>query len=370
MSQPSCGKLWQVEASLDGRLSSADQASLDRHLPTCEECQSALSANRALIEELALLPDGTRSELAQRRARNNLMRAADELLLGRSKASPGVRRGLWMTAAVAAAAVLLIVLQPWQGEAPTMASARFEVAPEAGADYLEERVGTTTQVAFRGGKAGFHVEHLEGPARFVLTLPDGQLEVHGTRFVVEVVAGRTKEVTVSEGVVALRVPGFEGLLHAGERWPPVVVSAPSPEPAPVTDPVAPAIQELGSAPTGGKVMPAPAAPKASAEGVATAESGAQPPTAGERFAEAMAAFSAGDYGRADNLFASFVRDFPRDGRAEDAMFLRADARARRGDMAGARAAAREYLQVFPRGLRRPEAERMAGLEGSAGAGGR
>lgn len=84
-----------------------------------------------------------------------------------------------------------------------------------------------------------------------------------------------------------------------------------------------------------------------------------PALAGERFARAMSAFSAGDYGEADRAFVAFVRDFPADSRAEDAMFLVADARARRGDSNGARIAARAYLQRFPSGLRAPAAERLA-----------
>jgi len=82
-------------------------------------------------------------------------------------------------------------------------------------------------------------------------------------------------------------------------------------------------------------------------------------SAGARFAEAVAAFGAGDYGRAETLFGAFARDFSGDSRAEDATFLRADARARRGDKAGAAAGARTYLRAYPNGLRRPAAERLA-----------
>ena len=74
---------------------------------------------------------------------------------------------------------------------------------------------------------------------------------------------------------------------------------------------------------------------------------------------AMAAFNAGDYATADRLFVTFVRDFPSDSRAEDAMFLVADARTRRGDAAGAREAARAYLERFPQGLRAPAVRRIA-----------
>jgi TolA-binding protein len=74
----------------------------------------------------------------------------------------------------------------------------------------------------------------------------------------------------------------------------------------------------------------------------------------------MSAFNAGDYGEADRLFVAFVHDFPSDTRAEDAMFLLADARARRGDPRAARDAARDYLRRFPSDLRAPAAARLAG----------
>jgi TolA-binding protein len=73
----------------------------------------------------------------------------------------------------------------------------------------------------------------------------------------------------------------------------------------------------------------------------------------------MTAFTAGDFGHADALFEQFEREHPRDSRIEDALFLRAVARARRGDDAGARAIARDYLARFPNGLRITDAERLA-----------
>jgi TolA-binding protein len=72
----------------------------------------------------------------------------------------------------------------------------------------------------------------------------------------------------------------------------------------------------------------------------------------------MAAFTAGDYNRSEQLFAAFERDHATDPRTEDATFLRALSRARRGDHAGARGLAAEYLQRFPNGLRRVEMERL------------
>jgi TolA-binding protein len=83
------------------------------------------------------------------------------------------------------------------------------------------------------------------------------------------------------------------------------------------------------------------------------------PTAATDFAQGMAAFSAGDYGRAEQLFNAFEARHPSDARVEDATFLKAVARSRRGDSAGARALAREYLVRYPNGLRHLEAQRLA-----------
>jgi len=84
----------------------------------------------------------------------------------------------------------------------------------------------------------------------------------------------------------------------------------------------------------------------------------QAPRAGVAFAKAMAAFTAGDYGSAQALFAAFEREHGSDDRVEDALFLRAVAHARRGDRSASRAAATEYLKRYPNGLRRREAEEL------------
>lgn len=72
----------------------------------------------------------------------------------------------------------------------------------------------------------------------------------------------------------------------------------------------------------------------------------------------MGAFNAGNFGRAERLFKTFVRRHPADSRAEDASFLRAVARQRRGDLEGAKVLARRYLRAYPDALRQEEAEAM------------
>ena len=73
----------------------------------------------------------------------------------------------------------------------------------------------------------------------------------------------------------------------------------------------------------------------------------------------MAAFSRSDFGTAERLFADFERRYPTSTHREDVLFLRALGHSRRGDSAGARALAQQYLQQYPHGFRVPEATKLA-----------
>jgi hypothetical protein len=89
-------------------------------------------------------------------------------------------------------------------------------------------------------------------------------------------------------------------------------------------------------------------------GASSARGGAD--TAGQAFADAFAAFSSGAYALAEERFRRFETEHQNDTRVEDAAFLRAICRQRRGDKAGAARNADEYLRKFPDGFRRREAE--------------
>ncbi len=353
MTHGPCKRGWEVEAFEDGRLSDRDRASFERHMEGCAHCRTATSRLRELGKLLESLPAGERTDLERRRARASLLARANETTIGRD----GRRSSRWIALALvpAMALVLFLVARTWPrtptgtvastptasvtAVAPTVAAPLFEVADVDHADYVAERADGVSRVALRSGSASFHVEHVKPGARFLVVVPDGEVEVRGTRFVVEVAAGRTRSVVVSEGVVAVRVSGFEGVLRAGERWPqsPAVsaTAAPSAAPPPAS-PLSPSAR--------------------TALGPAASETS---PSPGSRFAEAMGAYTGGDYGEAERRFIAFARDFPTDTRVEDAMFLLADARARRGDGVGAREAARAYLRRFPGGLRAQEAARLA-----------
>jgi TolA-binding protein len=218
-----------------------------------------------------------------------------------------------------------------------------------------------------------HVNHLGPGQRFVLAVPDGELEVRGTRFLTEVAENRTKRFVVTEGTVAARLSGApERVFRAGDSW--------SRDSAPRADVHPEADVPLDAKETRSNVLTArdserekPHPLHVATEPVVRESAGSgerkrdEPPPheshagAAEEFSAAMAAFSSGAYLEADDRLAAFAARFPTDSRNEDAAFLRAVIAARRGDRTAAVARARDYLRRFKTGLRRPELERLLAL---------
>lgn len=388
-----CTRTWQAEALEDGRLDEDDVSSFERHAAGCAECEAELSSLRALRSEMLSVDVPRLSDLQRHAQRQEVLRRAN----GLTTRAPA--RRTWAIAATVAAAAAAGIAFGWPRMAPP--PSRFEVVDVTHARWHAETDGATSRVNLSGGTALFQVEKLKPEARFLVQLPDGEIEVRGTRFVVDVQDGHTRSVVVTEGIVALRIGGGEALLRAGDRWPPSAPSGAASSAALPTSSVPTAGPAVEGATVGGNAsestVPSPstgspavavaaspsawaapdvrsaavAPPRASAAvargatdttaspAVATSAAAPVAPSPSTRFAEAMSAFSAGDYGRADTLFVAFVREFPRDGRAEDATYLRVQCHVRMGDRAGAVLLARQYLAAFPRGLRRPEMERLA-----------
>jgi hypothetical protein len=330
------------------------------------------SLRRAMGELVA--PDLTALEL--RRMRVKLLQRAHAR---RTRRQPRART-VWGLAGIAAIAGAAIIA----GAAATrpLASSRatpsrvvaspagpgFDFVNVEGATVTSRTEGGITRATLADGVAAFHVEHVGPSLRFLLALPDGEIEVRGTRFVVKVAGARTQSVDVAEGVVVLRLRGdFERQLVAGERWTaPALAEAPTAKTRELESPLPGPVKTLSHALA---LPPAPASPAspplADLEGSSSSAASSDAVrrnaqlAASERFASAIAAFQAASYGQADGLLESFALDFASDARAEDASFLRAVARSRMGDAPGAASLARAYLQSFPRGLRRREAEELA-----------
>ena len=362
-----CPRIWEAEAIEDGRLDSTARASFERHAATCDACRGELLTLARIAETMNDLPQHEDPPLDRRRARVALLQRANEhLMRGRAKQ---VRTG---SLAVALACVLAAAFVASRAVIASRASARpvatasastasvgapvFEIVEVGQAAWTKTIEGSIAHVALIRGIAAIHVEHLAREQRFLVDLPDGDLEVRGTRFQVSVLGGRTAHVEVTEGVVALRLRGTpEVVLRAGGVW-----NAPV-EPATSTPLASTPMKRQPDAPSrvAAAVSSSRMAPASDSEDTpATALSAGGPAPADDGFAAAIHRFEGGQFAEAGPLLASFERDHPHDARSEDAAFLRAVCRAKMGDRAGASRLSREYLQRYPHGLRRPEAERM------------
>ncbi len=346
MKPAACARSWEAEAVEDGRLSSSDAASFERHVASCSICAAEVRAIEQLRAAASRAFVLTSSPLEHRRQRQLLLRRAHELELEPPRAA---RRWLVASLAVIAVAVALFVAVASRKVEPAPAAIgtpRFELEASREARYRTLERSATLRLALELGRFELQVYKLVAGQRFLLTLPDGELEVQGTRFVVEIEGGRTRRVHVSEGRVALRLIGRPALtLGAAEEFssePEVTRPVASSAPPPVNDQP----RSAGSETRRASAPPASAVPSAAA-------------TPGSDFGVAMKAFGDGDYGRAEQAFLEFERKHPSDSRVEDATFLRAVARSRRGDKEGARRIAESYLERYPNGLRRLEAERIA-----------
>lgn len=339
-----CPRLWEAEALEDGRLRGADRTSFERHLASCAVCQRERSFLLDLRQTMTALPAGESGRFAHQQRRARLLRAANELVLSPKREGPAKRR---FTVALAGLVVLatgtvalgltigreegrrLEEARPVQMPVvPPLAAPTYDVSSERGGVWTSYTEGTTARVVLTSGTAQFHVSRLEPQQRFLVALPDGEIEVTGTRFTVTVAGDRTESVGVSEGTVVFRRAGSAGetVLGAGEQW-------------------------SRSAPVAALAPPSAAPPRRPPPPAAAAR-------AGDVFAEAMRSFEAGQLSRADAQLLRFSRDFPNDPRCEDSAFLRAVAHARMGDKEGGRALARAYLAAYPNGLRKSDAEHL------------
>jgi ferric-dicitrate binding protein FerR (iron transport regulator) len=153
----------------------------------------------------------------------------------------------WTRVAVAAALALAVVGGGWvalrRPPAPAAVPVAAATAASPGPAAPDALAGTVTvladarwtqvrqdgveRVTLDDGTLGVHVRHQQFGERFLVMLPDGEIEVRGTTFDVSVAGGATRRVHVDEGLVELRVRGRDVThLASGETW--------TPPPAPVT----------------------------------------------------------------------------------------------------------------------------------------
>jgi len=322
--------------------------SFEKHMQSCSTCIEEVAVLVQVRLTMQKAPIQSSTPLEHWRLRAALLRRADEQTV-RARGRAAWRMWHWgMVAAVVALALFFMGRVLRERSLASLAPPTFDVENREGAVWTTEIVGATAHVLLSSGSASFHVRRTTDRQRFLLSLPDGEIEVHGTRFVVNLAGGATRHVEVSEGVVTLRLRGAPPRdIHAGDSWDHVSSPAAGLAPAQVH-----ADEDRGDEPgdrAGGQQHLQHMTDRRDAV--------ASP----EPFAAGVAAFRAGDFRRAEQLLDRFLlaQGMSGDARIEDACFLRAVARSRSGDIEGASKLAKDYLRRFPNGLRRPEAERIA-----------
>ncbi len=352
MKQRGCARQWEVEAARDHRLDGDALRAAEEHRARCASCLREHASLEALSSRLREL-GSAKDEVALRRSRNAVMERASRPgdLATRSLRKPVL--GLALVGCVACASFVA-----W----PSLRAARTPVTITAseGASFSRTIEPHLDRVRLDDGALSFDVSaHVDG-RRFVVAVPDGEIEDLGTRFRVVTRAGRTEEISVEDGAVTFRRPGHPDLpLRAGERFRYEAAASPAPPsaaPIPEPFPAAPIPEPFPAAPA-----PAPSAVLPVPRPVACVEAPllprprsaaprAVPVEPSPRRAEPAPALPRVDAARS-RLSA--------EERAEDEAYLVVVALLRERRHEEAKVAARAYIGRFPSGLRRREMDVIA-----------
>jgi hypothetical protein len=376
MSEGKCTMAAMVEASRDGRLDAREQDSLARHLAACASCR-ALAVDLARLAGLAarpLLPEQT--PLEHQRGRLALLNQA---AVGDSP-DQARRRRLWVALAASSlvATVGLLAHEATRDRSVAMArtlpalrplrAVRVEttVRGAASARFTRVQMGTVERVELDDGAIDLEVRPLRQGERFLVATGDAEVEVRGTVFHVEAHQRHIAAVAVAEGKVEVRYAGSLTLLGPGAEWSPPGDVAAEPSPRALDndgDSARPA--EPGSAPHSASTQGSTMGLRAAEPGSGAAPSdrkikadASAPGASSQAFAEGMRLIERGDYAAGADKLDAYQHQNPSDARAEDAAYLTIIAFQRAGRRDAALAAARRYLQQYPRGYRHAEVQAL------------
>jgi hypothetical protein len=385
-----------------------------RLVAAVEQALRARARRRALVRRgggLAFAAAAALGLFAGTRAWRGWLAPSDVDALGVAAASAGAARGARAltvleaggTAAVGAGArgpvaleagmtigVGLTLRAPASGEVRVGTANGTSLALEAGGELTVVESGATRRFGLRGGAVSARVERLFAADRFIVDTRDAEVEARGGSFRVAVVpgvatcgGGSTTRVSALEGSVTVRAGGREVSVPAGGAWPAgcdvtlaqadgVAVARSSSARAHAHG-ARTAVAALASAPIATKLpmsapMPAPTAP---AEAPSPAPAAAPPPAApppvpasslgaeNDLFAAAVRAKKLGRPDEAARLFGELAAAHPASPLVESALVQRMKLLATLDPAAAARAAA-AYLERFPSGFARPEAQALTG----------
>jgi len=355
-----CGRLWELDVYREGRLGAKDAHSFERHLKICGDCKLRSTCDERLRMLAASLPEDAPSELTLRRLRTRILRdVATGVRATETRPWPRVALAAGFALALLGGAGWLAhahrapdALSPIAAAVPVPGPAHADamagsVTATTGARWTHVRRDGLETVTLADGTLSIHVRPQHAGERFLVGLPDGELEVRGTTFDVSVGGGATRSVHVDEGRVELRLQEHpEVRIGMGESWTPLPSAIPPAPPAPAPAPVK-ATEQATSPRTAPPRPSASPMPATAADDGATAYAGALDLLRTGRGDEAAAAFHA------------FLLAHPGAPQAEDASFLEAVALARAGRVDAAALAAEHHLAGYPGSFHRKEAAILA-----------
>ncbi len=335
-----CDREWEIDALQEGRLGPKDADAFARHVQSCETCKNARARDLHLRELARELPQPDPAALDLRRLRARVLRDVEL----QSPTSSAWQK--WATFALVfgfcAAAIFFVIRHrhapPTEAAVASLpASAVASAVPSSiaeasfagtvtasdGARWSQSRDGNVEHVQLDDGSLLLHVRHQNSGERFLVDVPDGQIEVRGTTFSVVVSNGATSRIEVSEGVVSVRIRGgAEAAIRAGQNWTRSTAISSS-------------ISHVSAA-----------APVVS---ISSERRGS------DEYATDVALMQGGDYNAAAKGFADFLTAHPNAPQSEDASYLEAAALARAGRPDAAALAAEHHLAAYPQSFHRKEA---------------
>lgn len=210
--------------------------------------------------------------------------------------------------------------------------------------------GAIERFSLQRGELTAHVAKLGAGQRFIVTTPDAEVEVRGTRFRVDVLEageacgnGSRTRLEVTEGIVEVRQAGTAVSIRAGQSWPADCAEKPGKAAGVQSPPPTESTRGAAFAP----------GPSASDRASSLAPQN-------DLFAEGVAKRRQGDVSGALRAYQEFIRRFPRSPLAENAAAERMRLLAMNHDPR-ARDEARGYLSRYPRGFAAKEARELAAI---------
>ena len=314
MNAGACPRSWEIEAAHDGRLDASSLAAHQSHVAHCAAC--ARERETLLKLSATLQASEPIDELVLRRVRQRILSNHNQRAL-----APVTSRArmLWWCVALATAALALSVGRWYFRVEPSASQVALQLSPEPGARYAHVRHGVLEDVRLHDGGLAIAFHRATPAAGLIVRVPDGEIRDMGTVFRVVVAAGRTQQISVQHGAVIFHRRGHATIVRAGEMY--------------VSPPEQPASPASAQPSTSDASVPPPAAAPAAANKFKhhhTHPQGPQP-------------------GQAEHATAA-----PQDTAYVHILGLLNEHKAEE-----ARAAAQEYLRLYPHGFRREEVRRIA-----------